>query len=246
MSRFTRPRIGPLQAVGSIFATLWMFGLAIVMGIVGLPLLLGARRAALGAIRVWSKGVMAGLVLTSDLRVEIRGRENLPEGACLVAAKHQAMLDFLPPFSFLEDPAFVLKRELMAIPIFGWFSRKSGMISVNREGAAKTLREMLVAASAAVSEGRQVVIFPEGTRQEPGAPPAYKPGVAGLYRELGVPCVPVATNAGRFWPAHGLMRWPGIAVVEILPPIPPGLKRADFMRRLEAEIETASARLLAE
>ena len=246
MSEYVRPRVGPLQAVGAILSTVWMFGLAIVMGLACLPLLLGARRPALKAIALWSHGVLAGLNLTCDLQVEIRGRDNLPPGPCLVAAKHQAMLDILPPFVYLDDPAIILKRELLAIPIFGWFSRKAGMIAINREGAAKTVREMLAAASEAISEGRQVLIFPEGTRQEPGAPPNYQPGVAGLYRELGVPCVPVATNTGRLWPAHGLMRWPGVAVVEILPPIPPGLKRADFMRRLQGEIETATDRLLRE
>jgi len=190
--------------------------------------------------------VLGGLNLTSDIQVEIRGVENLPDGPCLVAAKHQGMLDILPPFSYLDDPAIILKRELMAIPIFGWFSKKAGMIPINREGAAKTLRGMVVAASEAVSEGRQVVIFPEGTRREPGAEPDYQSGVAGLYRELGVPCVPVATNSGLFWPARGLIRWPGVAVVEILPPIPPGLKRAEFMRRLQTAVETASGRLLTE
>jgi len=246
MSGVVRARVGVLQAVGAILFAIWMFGLAIVMGIVCLPLLLGARRPALEAIRLWSRWVLNGLNLTSDIQVEIRGIENLPPGPCLVAAKHQGMLDILPPFTYLDDPAFVMKRELMAIPIFGWFSKKSGMIPIDRDGGAKALRAMVVAASEAVSEGRQVVIFPEGTRREPGAEPDYQPGVAGLYRELGVPCVPVATNSGRFWPAHGLMRWPGVAVVEILSPIPPGLKRAEFMRRLQGTVETASERLLAE
>ncbi len=246
MSSFVRARVGVLQAVGAVLFTVWMFGLAIVMGLVCLPLLLGARRPALEAIRQWSRGVLAGLNLTSDIQVEIRGVENLPPGPCLVAAKHQGMLDILPPFTYLDDPAFILKRELLAIPIFGWFSKKAGMIPIDREGGAKALRGMVVAASEAISEGRQVVIFPEGTRREPGAEPDYQAGVAGLYRELGVPCVPVATNSGRFWPAHGLMRWPGVAVVEILPPIPPGLKRAEFMRRLQDAVETASGKLLME
>jgi len=134
----------------------------------------------------------------------------------------------------------------MAIPIFGWFAGKAGMIPIDREGAAKTMRCLLKAASEAASEGRQVVIFPEGTRRAPGEAADYQPGVAGLYRELNIPCVPVATNSGRFWPASGLLKWPGTAVFEILPPIPPGLKRAEFMRRLESEIEAASARLLPE
>ncbi len=246
MTGLVRSRPGPLQAVGAVLFMVWMFGLAIVMGLICLPLLLGARRPALEAIRLWMKWVLAGLAVTCGLEVEVRGRDNLPSGACLVAAKHQGMLDILPPFTYLDDPAFVLKQSLMVIPIFGWFSARSGMIPIDRAGAAKTMRAMLNAASEAASEGRQVVIFPEGTRKEPGEAPDYQPGVAGLYRELNVPCVPVATNSGRFWPASGLMKWPGVAVFEILPPIPPGLKRAEFMRRLQSEVETASARLLAE
>lgn len=246
MSEFVRPRVGVLQAAGAVVFAVWMYGLALVMGVVCLPLLLGARRPALEAIRLWARWTLNGLNLASDIQVEIRGIENLPTGPCLVAAKHQGMLDILPPFAYLDDPAFVLKRELLRVPIFGWFSLKSGMIPIDRAGAAKTLRGMVTAASEAISEGRQVVIFPEGTRRTPGATPDYQPGVAGLYRELGVHCVPVATNSGRFWPAHGLLRWPGVAVVEILPPIPPGLKRAEFMRRLQDEIESASARLLTE
>ncbi len=246
MSSFVRPKPGPLAWIGSIMFMLWMFGLAVVMGLICLPLLLGARRPALEAIRLWMKWVLAGLEVTCGLEVEVRGLENLPKGACLVAAKHQGMLDILPPFTYLDDPAFVMKQSLMAIPIFGWFSGKAGMIPIDREGAAKTMRAMLNVSSAAASEGRQVVIFPEGTRKEPGEAADYQPGVAGLYRELGVPCVPVATNSGCFWPAEGLLKYPGRAVFEILPPIPPGLKRAEFMRRLESEIEAASARLLAE
>lgn len=246
MAAVVRPKLGPLQVVGSVLFAVWMFGLAIVMGVVCLPLLLGARRPALEAIRLWMKLVLGGLETTCGLRVEVRGRENLPPGPCLIAAKHQGMLDILPPFTYLDDPAFVLKKSLMAIPIFGWYSGAAGMIPIDREGASKTMREMMKAASGAAADGRQVVIFPEGTRKAPGEAPDYQPGVAGLYRELNVPCVPVATNSGRFWPASGLLKWPGTAVFEILPPIPPGLKRAEFMRRLEGEIEAASSRLLSE
>ena len=234
----------PLAVARSVVFAIWMFGLAIVMGIVCLPLLLGARRPALEAIRLWMKWVLAGLETICGLRVEVRGREHLPPGPCLIAAKHQGMLDILPPLTYLDDPAFVLKRELISIPIFGWFAKKAGMIPIDRAGQSKTIRGMMKAASEAAAQGRQVVIFPEGTRKAPGEPPDYQPGVAALYRELNVPCVPVATNSGRVWPASGLVKWPGTAVFEILPPIPPGLKRAEFMRRLEHDIETASAALL--
>jgi 1-acyl-sn-glycerol-3-phosphate acyltransferase len=147
----------------------------------------------------------------------------------------------------LGRPAFVLKRNLLNIPFYGWYARKSGMIAIDREGRASALRMMVIRARAELAAGRSVVIFPEGTRKQPGAVPDYKPGVAGLYGQLNVPCVPVALNSGLYWTGPGgFIKNPGKMVIEFLPPIPPGLKRREFMTALEAEIETATARLVAE
>jgi 1-acyl-sn-glycerol-3-phosphate acyltransferase len=216
----------------------------VVMGLVCLPLLLAPRRTAIAVIRLWSRLVMAGLKVVVGVKIEVRGREHLPAGPCLIAAKHQGMFDFIPPFDFLSDPCFVLKQELMRIPVFGWFSAKTRMIVINREGAAKALRGMVHDAKAALGEGRQIVIFPEGTRKAPGDPPDYKPGIAALYRELAVPCIPLATNSGMIWPAHGFIRYPGTVVFDFRPPIEAGLKRGVFMAKLEAAVEEASTRLL--
>jgi 1-acyl-sn-glycerol-3-phosphate acyltransferase len=134
----------------------------------------------------------------------------------------------------------------MKIPLYGWFSRKFGMIPIQRETGPGALRDMLKEARARAAAGRQILVFPEGTRRKPGAPPAYKPGILLLYDALKLPCVPVALNSGYFWPRDSLLRRPGTIVVEILPAIPPGLKRKAFEAELVGRIEDASARLLRE
>lgn len=245
-ARVRPPKATPVIVLRSLLFAAWLYSLGLVMGILCLPLLLGPRKTAVGAIALWSGLVMGGLERIVGVRIEVRGLEHRPAGPALVAAKHQGMFDILPPFALLSGPGFVMKKELMAIPIFGWFSAKAGMIPIDREGGASTLRAMTAAAGRLFAEGRQVVIFPEGTRKAPGDPADYKVGVAGLYREFGVPCAPVATNSGLIWPAHGLIRYPGVLVYQFLPPIPPGLKRGEFMRRLEGEIEAASTALLSE
>jgi 1-acyl-sn-glycerol-3-phosphate acyltransferase len=178
------------------------------------------------------------------VRVELRGHEHIPTGAALVAPKHQSMLDVYAQFAWLPASVFVMKKELTLIPWFGWYAAKAGCIDIDRAGGATALRGMVREAKVMFARGAQVAIFPEGTRQLPGAPPAYKPGIAALYRELDVPVYPVATNSGDHWPARGMIiRKPGTIVFEYLEPIPPGLKRAEFMRLLQERTETASAAL---
>lgn len=234
-----------MVAFRSAVFTVWMYATLILLGLGCLPLI-GARRGALWAIQLWAKGVLWGLRVFVGMTVEVRGRQYRPSGAALVASKHQGELDGVAPFALLDDPCFVLKRELMRLPILGWYAARSRMIPVDRSGGAKAVKALSAAARDRLTEDRQIVIFPEGTRQVPGAPPDYKSGVSALYRDLGFPCVPVATNSGLFWPAKGLLRYPGVCVYEFLEPIPPGLPRAEFMRRLEAQIETASTALAAE
>jgi 1-acyl-sn-glycerol-3-phosphate acyltransferase len=156
------------------------------------------------------------------------------------------MLDTVTPFDVLADPAFVLKKQLMNVPVYGWFAARAGMIPVDREAHAKALKQLVNDARTRLEQGRQIVIFPEGTRGPPGVAGAYKPGVAALYRELGMACTPLALNTGVHWPAHGFLRTPGTIVFEFLEPIPAGLKRGEFMRILQDRIETASTALIAE
>lgn len=215
-----------------------------VLGILMLPLLLCPRGWTMHAFRFWSHGVFALLRVCCDIRVELRGREHVPTGRALVAAKHQCMFDVFAQFVWLRDPCIVMRKELMRIPFFGWYAAKSGMIVIDREGGSASLRKLVRDARARLAEPRELLIFPEGHRGEPGVAGDYLPGVAGLYRDLDLPTFPVATNSGVHWPAHGFLRRPGLIVFEFLEPIPAGLKRAEYMRTLQDRIEAASNALL--
>jgi 1-acyl-sn-glycerol-3-phosphate acyltransferase len=207
------------------------------------PLLFGPSRWALAMFHGWGR-VVLGMLAICGIKVELRGREHIPTGPALVAPKHLCMLDVFAQFTWLPGSVFVMKKSLSYIPWFGWYAAKVGTIDIDRGKGATALKQMVREAKAMFAKGRQVVIFPEGTRGTPGVASEYKPGVAALYRELDVPVIPVATNSGVHWPAHGFIRRPGTIVFEYLEPIPPGLKRAEFMRILEERIETASNRLL--
>ena len=221
---------------------LWSAAAAIVM----LPLLLAPRQWMAKATKFWASAVIAMLGPICGVRVEFRGREHLPGKGGLIAAKHQCMFDTMAPFTVFADAAYVMKKELMNIPFYGWYSRKTGMIVVDREAHAKALRTLVADARRRVADERQVVIFPEGHRTSPGTRGDYKPGVAALYRDLGLPCTLMATNSGAHWPARGFLRRPGVIVYQFLEPIPVGLRRGEFMRTLEARLEAASAALLVE
>jgi 1-acyl-sn-glycerol-3-phosphate acyltransferase len=181
-------------------------------------------------------------------KVEWRNKERLPRGACIVACKHQSVWETFSLYALLDDPAYVLKRELMWLPLFGWYMAKAGLIPVDRSAGMAALARMTVRARNALSGAypRQIVIFPEGTRRPPGAEPSYKPGIVHLYIKAGVAVVPIALNSGVFWPRRSWLRFPGTIVVEILEPIPPGLDKAAFFSRLQNDIERASLRLVDE
>ena len=233
-----------MTTVRSLLFVVWLY-LSMVIFAVGLsPALLMPHGAAMGVIKLWSKFVLFGLRWIAGVKVEVRGLEHRPAGPALIAAKHQGMLDVIAPFAFLDDACFVMKKELMPLPFFGWFAWKTKMIAVDRAAHATALKDMVRQTRARLAEGRQILIFPEGTRTTPGEPADYKPGVAAIYRDVDAPCWPVATNSGVHWPAHGFKRYPGTVVFEFLPPIPAGLKRAAFMAELESRIETASTALL--
>ncbi|MFS0710818.1 lysophospholipid acyltransferase family protein [Brevundimonas sp. 3P9-tot-E] len=233
-----------MTTVRSLIFTLWLY-LSMPLFAVGLsPALLMPHGVAMGVIKLWARFVLFGLRWIAGVKVEVRGLEHRPTGPALIAAKHQGMLDVIAPFAFLDDACFVMKKELMPLPFFGWFAWKTKMIAVDRAAHAKALKDMVRQTRARLAEGRQILIFPEGTRTTPGEPADYKPGVAAIYRDVEAPCWPVATNSGVHWPAHGFKRYPGTVVFEFLPPIPAGLKRAAFMAELESRIEGASTALL--
>ena len=208
-----------------------------------LPSLLMSPMATVRGQTIWAKGVMVLLRLLAGVRYEIRGREHIPPGPVIIAAKHQSAWDTMIFHIIAHDPAIVMKAELLHIPIYGWYCRHSRMIPIDRDTGSKAIRTMVDAAKAAAAEERPIVIFPQGTRVAPEATAPYLPGIAALYRQLGVPVVPVALNSGVFWPRRSIRRKPGTIVLEYLPPIEPGLKRKEFMARLEGAIEPAARRL---
>ena len=206
-----------------------------------LPRRVMLRMATLwGIISVWLLRVICGT------RVEYRGLEKLPKGPLIVAAKHQSTWETFALLWLFDDYTFIVKRELTWIPLFGWCMAKARMVPVDRGGGAQALARMTERAAQEIRSGRQLIIFPEGTRRAAGAPPRYKFGVAHLYADIGVPCVPIALNSGLFWPRRRFLRYPGTIIVEFLDPIAPGMDKDAFFARVQSDIETATARLVAE
>jgi 1-acyl-sn-glycerol-3-phosphate acyltransferase len=209
-------------------------------------LLLAPRRWAMVGLKVHGRTSVALLRLICGIKLEVRGQQHVPKGACLIVSKHQSAWDTFALLPLFDDAAVVLKDELKWIPVYGWFCVKFEHILVEREKASVALKALIRDAKARVADGRQILIFPEGTRTAPGAAPDYKPGYIALYEALGVPAVPLALNSGVYWPRRSLWRYPGTIVVEFLPAISPGLPRATFRSQIEANLEAAAARLLAE
>jgi 1-acyl-sn-glycerol-3-phosphate acyltransferase len=214
--------------------------------VVAIPTLLMPQWAILRVAQHWGRTNLALLRVVCGITVAWRGLDKIPAGAVLVAAKHQSVWETFALLTMLRDPTYILKRELLWIPFFGWYAWWAGMIPVERGGGKPVLIAMAARARAALQAGRQIIVFPEGTRRPPGAEPKYKYGIAHLYREGVAPCLPVALNSGLFWPRRKFLRYPGTITVEILDPIAPGLDADVFFARLQHDIETATSRLIAE
>ncbi len=195
-------------------------------------------------VKGWARSSLWLLAHVAGTRSAFTGQEHVPPGPALVAAKHQSFWEVISIIPHLSKPTFILKKELMRIPVFGWYARAMGMIPVDRQRRGAVLPQLLSKAREAAADGRQIVIFPEGTRAAPGAPPNYRPGIHFLYGELDLPVVPVALNSGLFWPRQAVRREPGTIRAEFLPPIGPGLRRQPFIDLLRDRIEARSDDLL--
>ena len=211
-----------------------------------LPSILISARAVTWVQRTWVRGNFALLALVCNLGYEIRGRERLPQAPCIIAAKHQSAWDTMIFALLIRRPGHVFKRELLWVPVFGWYMLRAGGISIDRKGGARALKRMVAVARQTIAEGRHIVIFPEGTRVAVGERRPYHPGVAALYTQLKIPVVPVALNSGLFWGRRSFLKYPGRIVLEFLEPIPPGLRRREFLDVLARRIEPASDDLAAE
>jgi 1-acyl-sn-glycerol-3-phosphate acyltransferase len=212
--------------------------------IVAIPTYLMPPRAFMGVAKAWARSSVSLMRLICRTKVEIRGLEKIRPGPLIVASKHQSMWETFALLQFFDQPLFIYKRELAWIPFFGWYLVKSKMIGVDRGGGMRSLMEMARRAPKEIRSGRQLIIFPEGTRRPVDAPPAYMTGVGQIYVNSGVACVPVALNSGLFWPRRNFMRYPGTLVVEFLDPLPPGLSRKEFITRVSGVIEDATNRLV--
>lgn len=236
---------GPLNILRSLLFVLWMYGSMMIVGFAVIWLLLMPRSWTRAVYRFWLWLIFGGLKIICGQSYEVRGREHLPDGGALIASRHESMMETQAFWQILDDPAIILKKELAWLPVFGWFAVKLENIVVDRGAAAKALRKLLRDARQRAEAGRQILIFPEGTRMKPGQFEPMKPGVAGLYGAMNVPCVPVALDSGDYWAGKGIIRRPGKAVIQFLEPIAPGLSRDDFMKLLQSRIETGTRALRA-
>jgi 1-acyl-sn-glycerol-3-phosphate acyltransferase len=224
----------------SLLFFLWFAVSSTVLAIVFLPVLALPRRANVWLARLWARTLFWGLKLFAGIEYRVVGP--VPHGPVLVAAKHMSIWDTLALGMLLDQPGIILKKQLLYVPFYGWYLSRAAAIPIDRDGGADTLRRMVRDSRKTLAEGRTLLIFPEGTRKKPGAPPDYKPGVAALYSMLNVPCIPVALDSGIYW--RGFWKYPGTITLAFLPAIAPGLKRTAFMALLEERIETATAALL--
>jgi 1-acyl-sn-glycerol-3-phosphate acyltransferase len=239
-------RVSSVLVFRSVLFNVLFYLNLLVQLVAALPTLVMPRWGILAVARFWARTNLWLLHVVCGVKVEFRGLAKIPPGPLLVAAKHQSLWETFALMLILPDPAYIMKRELMWIPFFGWYAWKAGMIPVDRSKGSQALADMNACARAELARNRQIIIFPEGTRRPPGAEPRYKYGVVHLYRETGVTCLPIALNSGLFWPRRSMRRYPGIIRVEVLDPIPPGLDKEAFFERLQRDVEAATARLVAE
>lgn len=239
-----RPKPTPMLLVRSLLFDGYLYGLMGLMGLACLPASILSRRAAWWSVRSYCRLSLAGLRLICGLRVEIRGK--VPTTEVLVASKHQSFLDVLMHCATVPRPRFVMKRSLRWAPVLGIYAIRIGCVSVDRGAKGKAVRKMLADLRKDGVVDTQTIIYPQGTRVAPGDHRPYKIGAAALFEAFGMDCVPAATNAGVFWGRKTTYRYPGVAVLEYLEPIPSDHPRAEFMAEIEAQVEAASDRLLEE
>lgn len=233
-----------IQSLRSLLFVGQMYAMMALMAVFFTPWAILDRRGAFAGVHTYCRWVRWTAAWMVGLRTEIRGK--IPTEEVLIASKHQSFLDIIMIVSVVPRPKFIMKASLKWAPILGWYALRIGCVPVDRGKRAEAVRQMVQGVASGAQDPGQLIIYPQGTRVAPDARKPYKIGTAVLYAETGQTCIPAATNVGHFWPRTGIRRKPGLAVVEFLDPIAPGLDQEAFMTRLEAEIETASDRLLQE
>ncbi len=212
---------------------------AVLFTIILLPFAFAGEATVKRIIRWWTRFALASMKIIAGVDYRIEGRENIPEDGALVVSNHQSLWETIALHLLFSHPIIILKKELLRIPVYGWWALRAGNIAIDRNGGAKELRRLREEAANRIANGAQVIVFPEGTRVEPGETAPYQPGVAGIYLAANAPCIPVAHDSGRFWRKLGGALNTGVITMRILEPIPPGLNRREFQRLIEARINGA-------
>ena len=231
--------------IRSLFFNFAFFSWCLLSALLFAPFFLFSSNAALFSGIPWARGTLL-LARLIGIKYEIRGTQYIANTPALYASKHQSAWDTVIFWTLLSRPAYILKRELLRIPFWGWYLWRMRMIAIDRSAGGSGLKDMIRQSKAVTASGRPIVIFPEGTRTKPGAPPAYHSGIAALYNQLKIPVIPVALNSGLYWGKDAFLKYPGTIILEFLPPIEPGLNKDEFMSRLQESIENTSQRLLEE
>ncbi len=232
--------------IRSLLFNLCFFLWAMLAALLFSPLFILSAKAAQKSGSPWANGTLILARIICGIDYEIRGLEHMTDGPVIYASKHQSAWDTVIFLTLLKAPAYVLKRELLRIPLWGWYLWRMQMIAIDRSAKASAMKDMIRQAKAALAESRPIVIFPEGTRKTPGVEPHYHPGITALYSQLDVPVIPVALNSGLYWGKNAFTKRPGTIIIEFMPPIAPGADKKEFMAQLQHTIETASQKLLEE
>lgn len=231
--------ISLVNRIRSIVFTIVIALAAVIFTIVFLPAALADEKTVKRIIRWWTRFALSAMAVIAGVTYRIEGRENIPEGGALIVSNHQSLWETIALNILFTHPIVILKKELLRIPVYGWWAIRAGNIAIDRKGGAKELRRLREETAQRVADGAQVVVFPEGTRVAPGETVSYQPGVAGIYLAVNAPCVPVAHDSGRYWRKLGGALNPGVITIRILEPIPPGLDRRTFQQVIEARINAA-------
>ncbi|MEZ5894068.1 MAG: lysophospholipid acyltransferase family protein [Parvularculaceae bacterium] len=228
-----------LNQIRSAVFTLILVLLVLVLGVVCLPVILFGRKAAREVVRFWAKLTLGALHLVAGVSSRVEGTEHFPLGGAIIACNHQSMWETVKLYAMCRKPVMILKKELLSIPVYGWWARAAGNIPIDRKGGARALRAMMREAKSRIDQGEQIVIFPEGTRRPVGSRDDFQPGVAGVYAMVSAPCTPIAHDSGKHWLHPGIMKIPGVITMRVLPPIPAGLPSKDFLARVKHDIDRA-------
>ncbi|MDX1974871.1 MAG: lysophospholipid acyltransferase family protein [Rickettsiales bacterium] len=235
-----------LLLIRSILFNLLYLGWSLLASIILVPYFIISTPASMRTGKPWASVILWLARVICGIRYEVRGREHISKDAVIYASKHQSAWDTVIFWMLMKEPTFVLKRELLRIPLWGWYLWRMQMIAIDRSGGASAMKHLIQASKKILAMHRPIIIFPEGTRMRPGSPPNYQPGITALYSTLKTPVVPVALNSGKYWGKNSLLKRPGTIIIEFLPAIPPGLKKDVFMQELQTRVEDASTRLLHE